>query len=207
MATAFTFKIDARDADFVAQSLRNMPNQIPKVMAQAINRALPGTRKVITAGLKDATTIRKKSRIIKGTNVKKATASNLTGKITFDGRTIGAIEFEHTANKTAGVAFRLMPADTPIRMRHGFRGTGAGGNKHLFQRVRGSYYKVGSRAHYKPNVGRRTERIESFKGPSLRTIYDRNPAIDRAAHAAADAIVKKNIAASLKFFLSRKQAV
>lgn len=206
MATGFTFKIDTRDADFVAYWLRDMPKQIPKVMAQAINRALPGTRKVITSGFKSVTTIRKKSRILKDTHVFKANTSSLTGTIRFTGRTIGAINFEHTAG-VGGVSFRLMAGDSPIRMRHGFKATGASGNKQLFGRVLGSGYKVGKRAHHKPNIGRLMERIESFKGPSLRTIYDRNPQINEAARRTADAIVKKNVLASVNFFLTRKQAV
>jgi hypothetical protein len=189
----FTVTISSRDADVVARELAAMPKRIPQAMASAINKTMARLRTVIADGIKDATTL-KRGRILKGTNLYKASPQKLSARVTFKGRQIGAIQFKNSVSKKRGVKVTFMRGDSPVHFRHGFKGVGKSGNEHLFLRAR----KGGKPVPRLP--------IENIYGPNLGTIYAKNPHIEANANKLANEIIRKELESQVNRFLGRKKS-
>lgn len=194
---AFNVIITTAQVDRIAKALRDVPRKLPQAIAGAINKTLPRVRKGIAQDIQEVMNL-KYGRIIKGATITKASQSSLSGSVVFAGRAVGAIQYKHSASKTRGVSVTFTKGGRALNFRHAFKGVGINSNEHIFSRKPGEWYEVGAKAHYKPNVGRRAEKITAIYGPSLQTIYANHPRIFYAANDAArtiiDAELEKQIA-------------
>jgi len=198
--------IKSESLDYVANQLRDMPKKIPQAIANAMNAGLRSGQSAIVRGVKKVVTITDKDRIIKDTMIRKATPSNLSASVTITGRPIGALQFKHTVVKGAGATLTAFKSQGTQIFPGGFKGIGASNNAHLFMRIRGTSYHVGSRAHHKPNIGRNMEKIRPIYGPKLSTIYSRNPQIKMDATAKSQKSLTNRLLSQVDRFLDRKKA-
>jgi len=185
----FTIRIDTRHAERVAESLRNMPHKIPNAVAGAINKTLGKVKTLIANGITEATTL-KRGRVLKGTTLIPATPKHLSGQVRLKGRQVGAINFKTNKVRGKGYKFTFMKGDTPIHFRHAFAATLMNGNKQIAQR-------------WKPGGGKPVNRhpILTIYGPSIFTIYHRNPQIEQDANAKGGQIFSQELDRQINRFL------
>ena len=199
----FTVTIDDRDIRELQRQLAAMPKRIPQAIAAAINKSLGRARTVIIDGIQGATTLRTRSRIIKGTHVDRANRNKLAGRVVFDGRPVGALQFRHSVTKRGGAVYQPIPTLPPIRAPHAFRARGqvgktkasqsGVGNLHIFQRVRKGAMRV-------PRLP-----LFTHYGPSLHTIYRNAPQVERAAHAVVASVIREQLYSQVDRFLQRSK--
>lgn len=182
--------------------LRQMPQNIPRAIASAINKTLPGARKVLVSGLQEVTAIKTKQKIVDRVPVRRATPQNLRGIISVVGRAVGAINFPHFLSPTFGAIVNFEVGAASQSFPGAFRGRGLNDNRHLWRRIPGPKHRV-ERAHDPNNVGRFMEKIRPIYGLRVTTLLQRHPKIRVAAEAAASVILSKNIISQVDRFLSR----
>lgn len=204
------------DLAYMQRELAKMPDKIGVAMASAINSTLTRCRKIIVGGVADATTIKNKSRIVKGTTIHRASKKNPSGYINILGRPVGAVQFANIVSKTLGVMYTVSKHDNPQRFAHGFKGVGLGavkddgsfaGNTHLWIRYGPTNYTNKGQTHYLPNLGRKnTQRIRPLYGARLTEIYTRNPQIRKAAEVEASKVLRERMYSQVDRFLKRTKA-
>lgn len=212
MILDLSIQIRSEDLDYVRRELKDLPLKQPKVMAAALNNSIEFAQSYIARRLKTVSEIKDKNRLIKDIKLVKANYTNLSAGVSFYGRAIGAIQFKHTVYKTTGVRWKVDKGGSFLRRSDGFEGIGlsgqrgeGAGNAHLWIR-RDTIYRVGSRAHYKPNIGRVMHQIRPIYGPKLTTIWQRHPEIKAEVTKRVGQRLNARILSQVDRALNRKKA-
>lgn len=202
--------IASKDLEYVWQQLKDMPTKVPKYLANSLNSAMETGQKYIAKRFAKVTTA-KPERFIKDTRIVKAGPTRLTAGVTFYGRPVGAIQFQHIVTRNYGVGFRVGVKDEAQMFAHGFKGIGIGGknggNAHLWIRDnKKPNYVVGPKAHHRPNVGRIMQRIRPLYGAKLITIWQRHPDIKIEAEKRTKKRLHERLLSQVDRALDRKKA-
>lgn len=203
-------QVRSQDLDYLVRELREMPQKINRSLSIGINAGLKAGQRSITKGIKKVTTIKDKDRIFKDIVPTFTTPQNLHASVRLSGRGVGATQFKHLVTKDAGVSYTPGKGGTALVFSSGFKAIGAGkqgeGNTHLFFRLKGTSYHVGSKAHHKPNIGRNMERLKSVMGPRIAVTMNRHPEIEKEAAAKAGKAINTRLLSQIDRSLNRKKA-
>jgi hypothetical protein len=177
--------------DAAMQELERLGKDAPAAIASAINRTLTSLRSFAAAEIRQELLLKRKA-IIERMEIRRASQTTLAGKLSIQGRRLSIINFNARASKRGGVKVQVYKSGEPFVFRHGFIGIGLNNARLVFLRkYRAPKYRVGDKAHHKPNVGRLMERLQTVYGPSLWAVLKQRPTLDeRIVEKMGDVFVK-----------------
>lgn len=208
---ALDIEIDQAMYEQLRRELRSVPDGVRKAEVGAINHTLPKGRTIIVNRLAEMLTA-KKANIRQRTDVRKADREHLSGTITIMGRKIALTNFKFTdtTNRKThtghGVNVQIFRGGNTLNFPHAFVGTGANNNRQVFQRLPGRGARVGDAAHYKPNVGKIKQKLESIQGESLYDVFQADPSIQRDVMNAIRSAFAEALLSQIDRFLGRRRA-
>lgn len=208
---ALTIEVDQAMYDRLVKELASVPDGVARAEVAAINRVLPAGRRIVVNKLYEILAVRRKQNIRDRTSILKASRSRISGTIRIMRRRISLANFEATDSRNKktgtghGVDVRIFRGGKMLNFPHAFVGIGANDNAQVFERVPGPRHRVGEKAHYKPNVGRKMAELKSIQGESLLDVFQSDPAIMEEVIAKIRADFSEALLSQIDRFLHRRK--